>query len=600
MRKKFVVSVITFFFFSPFFTLVAQNRSYIDSMNDISFTQIVNDLRGKLPLFQKCYNQAKKIGYKRGQAESLERIGLIYSYLNNYEASVDAYTKSATLFDQLKDTIAYAGTESELGFVMRKIDKSLALKSFRKSIALIRDKRPILSFAKIYDNYGNLLQDDKVDSAIYYYQFALRIKKRFSDKIGIPFSLNKLATAYSQKKDYPLAFKQLNEAYAYVFSAKDKNGIADNLAYRADVFYDMKARDSAIYYYEKSLKLAKEVQFLSLMRFCYDRLTQLYEQKGKYSAALDALKRLKSHDDSVLNAETRSKMATLEIEFETAKKEREIAQQKLINLNQSKINSENELKLEKRRRWLIAAVFGVLLIGFIFLFVYRAQRSKRISERNELELKNQLEKSELDKKFAEEKLTISRELHDNIGSHLTFIISSVDNLAYQETVEEKKERLATIGQFGRTTMKDLRATIWAMKNDGGNLEDLMVKLHELKQMVGGSLHFSFKVNAPNSLQFNALQLLNIYRVIQEALQNCIKYAGATEFNLAFNFENDLLKITCSDNGKGFNIIATSNGYGLMHLRHRMEEIKGDFTIESELEKGTILTFTIPIQNARTT
>lgn len=571
-----------------------QSKREIDSLNNLDHVNIVNDLAAKKILFTNTVAAAKKMNYSLGTAASLVKLALVESYLNDYDESVNHYIESVKIYEKLGDQKTLALVYSELGFVLRKIDNQLALSYFRKSLDISKQVDIGSGLSKIYDNYGQLLQGDKLDSAIYYYNRALNIKRKYNDHIGIPYSLNKLATAYSTKKEYTKAFKMLDASDFYRRKEKGLQGIADNLAYRGDIFFDMKQKDSATYYYEKSLKLAKQVKFQALVRFCYDRLTTLYSEKKDFKSAFKYQRLLKNHDDSLLNVETRNKMANLQVEFETEKKQKEIVQQKLINAKQARENLDNQLQLELRRRWImgIGAVVVLLLIGIYF--VYNTQRVKRKNEREALLLEGQLEQAQMGQQFAEEKLKISRELHDNIGSHLTFMISSVDNLVYQESQEEKIEKLKSISNFGRTTMKDLRTTIWAMKNDGGTLEELTMKLHELRNALQDQLRIELETTADLQLQLNAMQLLNTYRIIQESLQNTLKYANATVMKIQLKESNGEFSLECSDNGCGFDISSNSYGNGLINMETRAHELGGTSKVVSEIGKGTSVMLTFPL------
>ena len=87
------------------------------------------------------------------------------------------------------------------------------------------------------------------------------------------------------------------------------------------------------------------------------------------------------------------------------------------------------------------------------------------------------------------------------------------------------------------------------------------------------------------IHFNALQLLNTYRIVQESLQNVVKYASASTVKIIFQLEagNFVLKIV--DDGKGFDNTATINGNGLANMQRRCEECNGKFLLKSG-EMGT--------------
>ena len=87
--------------------------------------------------------------------------------------------------------------------------------------------------------------------------------------------------------------------------------------------------------------------------------------------------------------------------------------------------------------------------------------------------------------------------------------------------------------------------------------------------------------------------MNIYRTIQEAINNSIKYANAKNINIEAKRENGAVKITINDDGKGFDEQALERGYGLMNMQKRIEEIGGKFSIDSNVTIGTKINIAIP-------
>src|SRR5690606_35919235 len=118
-------------------------------------------------------------------------------------------------------------------------------------------------------------------------------------------------------------------------------------------------------------------------------------------------------------------------------------------------------------------IITLILLLILVFAVYKYQSQKRKRAIGEIELKNQIKNAELEKKLVSEKLNISRELHDNIGSQLTFLISSLDNITYSEKSNALVPRLDALKNFSKDALTDLRSTIWAMKQEDGDLEKLV-------------------------------------------------------------------------------------------------------------------------------
>jgi signal transduction histidine kinase len=90
------------------------------------------------------------------------------------------------------------------------------------------------------------------------------------------------------------------------------------------------------------------------------------------------------------------------------------------------------------------------------------------------------------------------------------------------------------------------------------------------------------------------EVINIYRIIQEALQNINKYAKASKVTLKMNKKENEIRITITDNGIGFNRNKNKKGIDLNNMRKRMEEINGKFILETPKNKGTRISLVFQI------
>ncbi|TNE53045.1 MAG: hypothetical protein EP338_13470 [Bacteroidetes bacterium] len=559
--------------------LLGQEKKVIDSINQLDYIYVSNNLAEAKELFQKNIESARKIGYSIGEADALHLLAAVYCLQANYDEGVKTFIEAANIYEREKEYQKLATAYADIGFRIRYIDVNKGVDYFRKAVTLYKKHRLTGNLHAVYNNYGETIRSINSDSALYYFKKSLAVTRK-DDSIAIPFCLNNLAEEYARRKQFKLAFKYMNESDAIRFKFDDPVGKADNWAYRGDIFFEIPQIDSSIYYYEKSLRLARECEYDFLLRYDTKRLALLYQEKGDYQNALKYFKMNKQLEDSVLNSNVQEQLAALQVEFDTEHTKLELAEQKS--------------KLEARQKWITVAVGALIVLIITSFFLFRYQRSKRENELKELELKKQLETARLEKEFANEKIRISRELHDNIGSHLTFLISSLDNLGYLPDSEKKLEKIADLSHFGRQTMKDLRDTIWAMNHEEGSVEQLMVRITELRSVLPENLYVDIDNEVEEELVLNGLQLLNIFRIVQEFIQNTIKYAGASEIKLSFRSIGDSLELRLSDNGKGFDLKEISFGNGIHNMKKRCEDIQGHFEIESG-PSGTLVVCRLPVQ-----
>lgn len=238
---------------------------------------------------------------------------------------------------------------------------------------------------------------------------------------------------------------------------------------------------------------------------------------------------------------------------------------------------------------IVMPVFMLLIYSFIVV------RSLMRYKKNELEfIVSQIENQN---KIQKERLAISRDLHDNIGSQLTLIISSVDTLKYKMETENQQieQNLSTISSFAKDAIVELRDTIWAMNSDEITIEELEIRVAnfiERAKQASDKIRFSFFVDELiKDKILNSKQAMNLYRVIQEAITNAIKYSNSNVILINIVKENERLKIKIEDKGVGFDSNKINFGNGLINMKSRMEEISGNFTLVST-PTGTIIALEI--------
>ena len=234
------------------------------------------------------------------------------------------------------------------------------------------------------------------------------------------------------------------------------------------------------------------------------------------------------------------------------------------------------------------------MLGLIF---YLQQRTKRKQEAHEFALKAEIAEIQTQNMLQEQRISISRDLHDNIGSHLTFIISSINNLMfkYKNQNDTLVEQLRKIEAFAAETIAELRDTIWAMDVVNFQFDDLknrLIGFIEKQKSVNPDFKIEFEVDEQQTEPvLNSFAGITIYRIIQEFTNNTLKHAKATKLNIRITQENDSLHINLNDNGIGFDMETCSRGHGLYNMEKRCQELNGEISIHSEPGNGTAVNLT---------
>ncbi|WP_456423353.1 tetratricopeptide repeat-containing sensor histidine kinase [Lutibacter sp.] len=579
---------------------ISQNSFYVDSLQislknyskkeqlhqilKIPYDKFIGNIITSEILAQKAVKLANELNDYNSLADAYVKLSLVYAYKDKREKKITNNLKAIRIYEKIGNIEKAGYSYGELGFLIKHEDFEAALYYMRKGIKLFEGLEDINKADATYDNYGTLQEMLKnYDSAIYYHSKSLQIKKKNKDSIGIPYGYAHLASVNIHLNNFNVAKKYIDSSQVIRLLRKDTYGITENYVYYGDLYFAKKEYKKSIEKFKKGYHLSIKNHFISLQKYCANYLTKSYLALNDYKNAFNYNNIYQNLKDSTLNAKTNTKVAELQIEFETEKKEKEIAQQKEELL---------ENKLEIKNKNLIAILLGsvMLLLGVISYGLFKRQKHKRKEFQNELALK----KAQTYNKLQDQRLRISRDLHDNIGSQLTFIISSIDNLKFitKKSDEVLKNKLSEINQFANNTISQLRDTIWAMNKNKISFEDFqgrVLTFIEKAKRITTNTHLNYTSTVKNNIVFSSIKGINIFRVIQEAINNAIKYANASKIIININETTNELIIEIKDNGTGFNLNTVELGNGLKNMQHRIEEINGKITINSGINRGTTIT-----------
>lgn len=570
--------------------LYSQTKKEIDSINNLYVQGLHMSQDAILSLFKNNALAAKGLNYGEGEADALSKLSLAYGYQGNYIESAEYGLKAVKIYEKLglSEKVAYRYAELGYSLKYKDIDKATYYMQQGKAIAEAAQNENVLK--DIYNNYGVLKEiREELDSALYFYNKSLIIKKNINDTIGIPYCYSNMAGVYALQKDFQKAKDYFNRALEQRIQWKDTTTIAENYTQIGEVFLAEEKLDQAISWIHKSLPLSQAKAYKNLTQYNYKLLSDIYKSKKNTDSALYYYEQFAAIKDSIHSIKVEESIAALTIEFETEKKENEI-------LKQRAQLAEKDAEVRRKNTWIIGGFGTALLLGLLGYLMYNQQKLKQRQLQKESELKEALARIETQNKLQEQRLRISRDLHDNIGSQLTFIISSIDTIKYgfSEISDKLANKLVDISAFTSQTIYELRDTIWAMNKNSITFEDLQARITnfiEKAKTATETTAFEFKVASgmPTSPSLTSVEGMNCYRIIQEAVNNSLKYAKASLISVSISEENNAIIIAISDNGSGFDINTVEQGNGLSNMKKRARDIAAELTIDSKVNEGTTIT-----------
>ncbi len=235
-------------------------------------------------------------------------------------------------------------------------------------------------------------------------------------------------------------------------------------------------------------------------------------------------------------------------------------------------------------------IIVVILILIIFISVLRHYMMKPIKEK--------MRRMEQETILERERLRISRDMHDDLGSRLTEI-RLLSEMAVNDPEIKAVNVLKEVSEAAKSIITTFGEIVWSVNPQNDSAENLAEYIGQYSAEYLSKMHIRCRVKFPGEFPHSTLSSEtrhNIYLAVKEALNNAVKYSGTDEIHLTVEVENSSLIFIIKDFGKGFESKEMSrSGNGFRNMRKRLEQIGGIFEFETGIGKGTTIRFSIPIE-----
>lgn len=579
---------------------------------DIAYLAHREDIPTSKEYGQKAIDLARSIGNDTLLAKSFQDAGYVYLSNSQPEIYLEYSQKALEIYESYNDSLKVAKARSNVALAYQEQGKlQEAMLSYKKALPYFIQNNQDYYVAVLKNNIGNLLhQTGQLEESAKYISESADALLAMGDTANFLIASANAASSLDKVGKHQAARLMYEEAYHYPFtgslSAKTEamrglgvieereGNYADAKRYFTEllgVYDDLNAEGSrgfalarlgraelelgdyiaaeehilaAVPYYENSSSWED-------LKHLQTQVARLFEIKGDYQKAFEAQSLVRIYNDSMLSINSQTEIIELEKQLELVEKDQQLLEKDIS------LKDEQNQSLRKSR-WIIA-LCALAAIGFIVVLWWRKQKN--------LKQANQLKETEL--KAQQEKLRISRDLHDHIGAELTLIKSKVDVMAYSTEEASRKQELEKLSNYSKKAIDELRKTIWATQSEEVALDDFAFELRLFLQRYfdKNEVHV---LNGNEKLNSNVA--LGAYRICQEAIQNAYKYAEGDEVKVNLSIQNSTMKCLIQDNGKGFDTTNDSFGYGLNNMKSRANELGGEFTLESTAN-GTRIDFTLP-------
>jgi signal transduction histidine kinase len=243
------------------------------------------------------------------------------------------------------------------------------------------------------------------------------------------------------------------------------------------------------------------------------------------------------------------------------------------------------------KTWWFISGLGSLLLVLVIVIVKQTQRQLYMKQIIDLEHQNAIEK---------ERLRISRDLHDELGTGLSLIMLNTSMALSSNSNKLLHKNLSVISKNSKELYDNMNNLIWLLKSDNQTFDNLFARIREKMSEILEEASLNYSITLPES---NGVRLISreacreIFLIIKEAVNNSIKHSKGSEIILDVTISNSCLIIIVIDDGVGFNLNSIDRpGSGIYNMKSRAENFEGVFLVNNSVGQGAKVTIELPLRN----
>ncbi len=584
----------------------------------------------------KKYSEFKKVNleflkYSIEDKDSL-RIADFYWNMGSYYSDIEVldsayynFGRARLIFKQKGHIYYTAKMEYNIAYVLRRSKNYIESEAFAfRAISNLKNLNKHLLLYRCYNHLGLLYNDlEEFSFSIEYHLKAMDlIPKLPKNGIYLERSLNNLSLVYQKQQKYGEAIEVLNKALLNKsLRSQHPNLYAkliDNRAYCRFLNGDQRAVEDE---FNKALYIRDSLGNEAGIGISKMHLSELYLKTGDSLKAFRTAR--EAHDLTKSLGLNRDILSSLVLLSQADPSHATTYMDSYIKLNDSLLLEERKVRnkftriqfetedyiaanedLKKKNIWIsLTSVFGVASLSFLF-FGYRQkaknrtlllqqQQQKANEEIYDLMLKQQNREEE---GRIQERIRISEELHDGVLARLFSVRIGMGFLKFAERKKDEN-RFSVFLKELQSVERDIRDLSHALKNDDlSSKKDFPKLLFELLEEQSKIGNFTYTLEQESSIAWNRVDekiKINLYRTVQEAICNVLKYANCSEIKLRLERRNNLVQIYIVDDGIGFDTNKRHKGIGLKNMKSRAKCIGAKISIKSTVQKGTQIKISIP-------
>ena len=474
----------------------------------------------------------------------------------------------------------------------------LELKRYRDGVTLGRQTLTMMDSSLqwmalyLYNNiavcYGAL---NRLDSARYFVEKGIAASELNHDYQSLANGHFILGTIYAGAGRDDLAIVQYEQAVPFREKVGNPFYIVSDLYTLSSLYQKTGNYAKGIQTGLEALAVAEKHHLLLKFENTYEVLAMNYEGLRDYKQASRYYQLWAAAKDSVYSNANTQAIADMEAKYETEKKEQQIALQTATILTQ-------EANIQRNYALIAMLLIVVVLVIVILLLIRSRMKRKQVVLRKEYDISvREAFISASIQSQEHERKRFAQDLHDGMGqliSALRFMVVGRDTVASSPVAEDRMNQATRILDDMHKEIRDVAFNLMPQMLIRGGL---VPALQEMAVRINSTGHLKMTINSfdlPDRLI--ELQEISLYRVVQEWVNNVLKYAKAHTLLVQLVAHDTEITLTIEDDGEGFDkrLLEDSPGNGWKNIQWRLHLIKATLDLDSQpLRKGTTLIVVMP-------
>lgn len=554
-------------------------QARMDKVNDDLTSGITNILKG--------IDLLDTIEQRKDLCSAYQLLAGFYTKTNNFQLASAPTLKALKIAEELNNSTLLFDAYSAIGIgYIREKKFNEAMLFYRKALGVAVKSNNDLQLTKIYTNIGIAFRNQKKwDSALFYHTKSLQLAKKINETYNIAFALNDIGVIYLNLEEYDKALNYLLQSASMREVEGEKYELGFTYNFIAECYINIAKYNECENFIRKAIQISYLSKNVRQRYESYEYMSVLNQLQNRYDSAYFYMQKYTFLKDSFQRARNNFSTDALVASYKFDEKEKEI---RLLN----ETAKNQQLKIQKQQLYLTSIAIGIILIVIILVLIIRTRQQKSAKILLEAKLKEEAVKREADQKLQAEKERISRDLHDNVGGQLSYILYSIDGIEENDATK-RLELKTSINESVRGVIQNLRETIWAINDEKLTLNDLSdkLKVYARAMFKHTSVKLNFKENIQKNVFYNSLTGLNLYRICQEILNNAFKYSQASQILIEIS-SSEKTTIMISDNGVGFDASNVKEGFGLNNIKKRAHEIEANVSVVAKPNEGVSITLVV--------